>query len=473
MPPAWLLPGAVLALLAGCAQPGPSHTPLALTTPAQVGLAPEDAGQAAPAPLAATLLPPTPEAAGLGDAALTALMREALAGQPSLAAARARLARAQAAAGLSQASHGPQVQLSVDATRQHYTANGMIPPPVAGNTYNSGTVQVGASWAPDFFGQHAAELAAAVGQARAAEAEQVAAAQLLLAQMARAEVNLARLLAQQDLLARSATLRQQALALVRQRHNAGLDTQADVAQAEVALKDLATQQAALAEQVAAVRLQLASLAGQPARVMDDHAPRLSALRLAPLPAQLPADLLGRRPDLVAARWRVEAATQDVKGARAQFYPNLNLTAFIGLNALGLDQVLQGDSRQWGVSPALRLPLFDGGRLRAQLGGRQAEADAAIAQYNGQVLEAVREARDALVSLLALEQQQVQAQGVAESLGRAQDLAGQRQAAGLGGRLPVLQAELQALAQQRLLLDLQARKLDAGVLLHRALGGGWS
>ena len=106
----------------------------------------------------------------------------------------------------------------------------------------------------------------------------------------------------------------------------------------------------------------------------------------------------RRPDLAAARWRVEAATRGVDVARAQFYPNVNLTAFIGLSSIGLDRLIEADSRQFGVGPAIRLPIFDSGALRANLRGRTAELDAAIEGYNSALLESVRDAADQLSSL---------------------------------------------------------------------------
>jgi outer membrane protein TolC len=176
---------------------------------------------------------------------------------------------------------------------------------------------------------------------------------------------------------------------------------------------------------------------------------------------------------VAARWRVEAALQDVKVARAQFYPNISLGAFVGVNALGLDQLFKAGSLQLGVAPALRLPLFDGGLLRARLQGRQAAADAAIAQYNAAVLEAVREASDALTSVQSLQRQREQQAASQAHAEQARALALQRQRAGLTGRMLVIQAELQVLQQQRNALDLQARDLDSRVLLMKALGGGWT
>jgi NodT family efflux transporter outer membrane factor (OMF) lipoprotein len=452
----------VAALLGACATPGREHTPLALKTPAALGL-----GEAASMPVAPRWW------TTLGDEGLTRLVDQALQAQPSLAVARARVERARALADLNQASTGPQAVLSAEATRQRYSSNGLVPKPIAGSTWDSGTLQAGLSWSPDFFGQHAAELAAALGQARAAQADAAAAATALAAQISRSYVALARLLAQRDVLTRVLAQRSEMLELTRQRVAAGLDTRTEQTQAEGALPDTRVQIEALDEQVTLARHQIAVLAGQAPGALDTLSPRLQQLALAPVPATLGADLLGRRPDVVAARWRVEAATQDVAVARTQFYPNINLSAFAGLNAIGLDQVFQASSRQMGVTPALRLPLFDGGRLRAQLGGRQAELDTAIAQYNGVLLEATREASDALSSTQSLTRQQGEQASALTSAGSAYALAQQRFRAGIGNYLVVLNTESQQLAQQRLTLDLQARQLDTRVALMKALGGGWT
>ncbi len=191
-----------------------------------------------------------------------------------------------------------------------------------------------------------------------------------------------------------------------------------------------------------------------------------------MPGQLGTDLLGRRADVVAARWRVESAMHDVALTRTLFYPNLNLGAFIGLNALGLGQLLRAGSVEYGVTPALRLPLFDGDRLRHQLGARQAELDAAIAHYNATLLDAVREAGDALASDASLQLQHTEQEAALASAQRALELARQRFDAGLGNYLAVLQAETPLLAQRRQATDLLARHLDNRVLLVKALGGGW-
>jgi NodT family efflux transporter outer membrane factor (OMF) lipoprotein len=187
---------------------------------------------------------------------------------------------------------------------------------------------------------------------------------------------------------------------------------------------------------------------------------------------LPFDLLGRRADIAAARWRVEAATQDMGNARAQFYPSINLVAFAGFSSIGLDKLLDAGSSQWGVGPALRLPLFDGGRLRANLRGKAADLDAAIESYNATVLEAVHEVADQLSSQQSIERQLVQ-QASVQSLAQAQhDMALQRYSAGVVNALAVLNTDNALLSQRRLMIDLNARALDTRIELMRALGGGY-
>ena len=187
---------------------------------------------------------------------------------------------------------------------------------------------------------------------------------------------------------------------------------------------------------------------------------------------MPADLLGRRADLVAQRWRVDATAKDIEVARAQFYPNVNLVAFVGLSSIGLDRFAESGARTFGAGPALRLPLFEGGRLRAQLDAKRAEADAAIDAYNGTLLRALREVADEVSTLQSLERQQrAQAEATAAA-DAAYDLAVQRYQAGLGNFLVVLTAQTNVLAQRRAAADLKARHLGAEVALARALGGGY-
>jgi outer membrane protein TolC len=234
-------------VLTGCASPGAPHTPLAQTTPAAVGLQASADDTAALSGQWWT---------ALGDPQLDALIEQALQGNPSLAVSRARLEQAVALSQVREAANGPQASLGVDATRQRYSAHGLVPAPIAGHTYNSGNVQASLSWSPDFFGQHAAELQAALGQARAAQADAAAAANTLAAQVGRSYVALARLVAQRDVAVRALAQREEQRQLTQDRTAAGLDSQVELTQAQAAVPDARTQIEALEEQITLGRRQL-------------------------------------------------------------------------------------------------------------------------------------------------------------------------------------------------------------------------
>ena len=448
--------------LAGCASSA-GIAPVALPLPpASVGL---DAAVSTPTVAADWWL-------GFGDAALTDLIQRTLAGSPSLKVAAARLARAQASVAGAQAAEGPQVNGAFDLTRQRFSATSIYPPPLGGSIRTLGTLQANASWELDLFGRDRAAIEAAVGVQRAAQADSETARVLLAANLARTYVQLARLIEQRTLAERALAQRDETLALISQRVDGGLDTAVELRQGQGALPESRQQIEALAEQITLTRHALAALSAQPPDALDALSPALRRVRAVPLPAAVPADLLGRRADIAAARWRIEAASSDMKSAKAQFYPNINLIAFVGLASIGLDQLVKSGSEQYGAGPAIRLPIFDSGRLRANLRGKSADLDAAIETYNGAVIDAVHDVADQIGSLGSIERQQReqgQAQAAAES---AYDLATQRYKAGLGTYLTVLNAEAFLLNQRRQATDLKARALDSQIALIRALGGGY-
>ena len=450
----------VLAVLCACASPTPPSEPR--WSPQALGL-----GAQAGADIAADWW------TRWGDARLQALVAQALQDHPNMQQAQARLRRMQALVNAADSATLPQIGLGADFARQRYSANGLFPKPIAGNTWNNDTLQLSMGWSADLWGEQAAALAAAVGQTRASAAEAAMARQLLASQILRASVGLARLLARQSLSQSLIEVRTQSQQLVRARQEAGLDTRIERAQGETSLAELQAQHLALQEQVALARHQLAVLCGLPPQALQDYAPRLQDFALLPLPAELGADLLGRRPDVVAARWRAQAAQQNVKVARAQFYPSVNLGLFAGYNALGTAHLLESASRQYGVLPALRLPLFEGGRLQAQLSGREADRDGAVALYQQTVLDAVREAADAIRSQQGAAEQAAEQARALQGAQQAHALLQQRVQAGLGNRLAELGAQAAWLVQQGQAVDAQARQLDVQVQLVRALGGGWS
>ena len=408
-----------------------------------------------------------------GDETLNTLIAQALSSSPNLKMAQARLARAQAVTESARAATSPQVGAQIDLTRQRYTANGAVPPALAGSILNSGTAQFNASWELDFFGKNRAALDAALGSANAAEADAQAARVLLASQVARTYFQWVRLNEQAGVARRTLAQREETLKLVRDRVNAGLDTRLELRQSEGGLPEARLQLQTVQEQIALTRNSLNALLGQANTALALSPSAQAAIKTVALTQRIDADLLGRRADIAAARWRVEASASDVVNAKSQFYPNINLVAFAGLSSIGLGRLLDSGSQQWGVGPALRLPVFDAGRLRANLRGKTADLDAAIESYNAAVIDAVHDVADQIASSQAIAGQQTEQRAAQEAAESAYEIALQRYQAGLGNYLNVLTAETAVLAQRRLAVDLVARVLDTQVALIRALGGGYA
>jgi NodT family efflux transporter outer membrane factor (OMF) lipoprotein len=448
--------------VAGCASPDAVQPRLAA-----VGAEPFGVQGAEPAPVAQDL---SPWWDAHGDARLSALVRQALSDNPNMQAAMARLQRASAQERFARGAGLPQVQATAEVDRQRYTANGIIPPPLAGETANTGKLQLESSWEIDLFGKQRAEVQASIGLTRATEADVQAARVLLSSQVARSYVALGRLQGQIAVLRRTLAQREEVLKLIRQRVQAGLDTTVELRQGEGALPDARLQVEVLQEQVMVARHALAVLTGQAPTALDALEVQLDAVQPTTMPPTVPMDLLARRADVMAARWRVEANRYEVKAARATFYPNIDLVSYAGYNAIGLDRLLKPTSWQWGLMPAIHLPLFDGDRRLANLQGRVAEEDAAVAGYNQTVLQAVQDTVDQLGSLQAIARQQAEQQAAQSHAEAAYALATERYRAGLGNYLNVLAAESAVLNQRRQAVDLRARTLDTQFSLVRALGG---
>jgi hypothetical protein len=295
----------------------------------------------------------------------------------------------------------------------------------------------------------------------------------LASQVSRGYIALGRLVAWRDIAEQTVQQQDAVLQLMRARAEAGLDSQIDQKQSDALLIDARVQLEALDEQIALVRHQLATLCGLQPNALDQLQPKLTQLQLQAVPLNLGADLLGRRADVVAARWRVEAATQEIKVAEKLFYPNVSLGAFVGFNAIGFNRVFKGASQEAAIAPALHLPLFDGGLLRAQLRGREGDADMAIANYNAVVLEAVKQASDAISATHSLAQQEIEQEKSLRLAQQMYDLSRNRYEAGVVNKLALLQAWKQLLGQQRLTADVRARSLSNRISLLTALGGGWT
>jgi NodT family efflux transporter outer membrane factor (OMF) lipoprotein len=407
------------------------------------------------------------------DPQLDALMVEALAGSPTLKIATARTRKALATADASNAALLPRIDASVSSTRERYSANGIVPPPIGGSTRTLDQLQATLEWEIDFWGKNRSAYEAALGAARAAEVDAHAAKLALSTNIAAAYVQLQRAFLQRDVAETTLKERGQIVALTRDRNAAGIDSRIELTQAESALPATREAIAQLDERIALARNQLAALLGAgPDRGLEIARPTAQALSPVALPSTLPAELLGRRPDVIALRWRIEAARKDVASARAAFYPNVNLLAFVGFQSLGAGNLLTAASRMIGAGPAVTLPIFDAGRLRANLAGKDADQDIAVEQYNQTLADAMRDVVDQLASFRSIGEQRTQQRLALATARQAYDLALLRYREGLGNYLQVLSAEQPLLEQQRLDADLHARELDVSIGLIRALGGGY-
>ncbi|CAN5445830.1 efflux transporter outer membrane subunit [soil metagenome] len=407
-----------------------------------------------------------------GDRQLDSLVDRALVGSPDLATAAARLSRANAESAYARGDTGPSVDGNVSSKRQRYSANDIFPPPIGGRTVWANAIGLSASYEFDFFGRQQAALDRALGNERAASAQLQATRVLLAARVASEYFALARLVEQRDIAIATRDQRDQIRVLVNDRVSAGLDTNVELRQAEGSVPEVAQELELIDENIGLARHRLAIVAGLPVDTFAALTPRLSAARPLALPESIPADLLGRRADIAAARARVEATHAGVSEAKARFYPNIDLQAMVGLGAVGFGNWFEAGSRQYAIGPAVTLPIFESGRLRANLRGAAADVDEAVASYNQTLLTAVGEVADVATSMRFIERQAVQqraAQAAAES---AYDLSVQRYRAGLGTFLTVLSAQNNVFVQRRSATDLSARALDAQVTLMRALGGGY-
>ncbi|MFI4958060.1 MAG: efflux transporter outer membrane subunit [Lysobacterales bacterium] len=408
--------------------------------------------------------------AGLGDPQLDALIAEALHDNPGLGIADARARAAQAEAGVAEAARGPSVNGGAAI------AGARPPAALLGNKAHFAMAKYGYAsfkWDLDLWGGKRAAWEAAVGQARAAEIDARAARIELSGNVARAYAQLGYAFTQQDLAAGELKRATQSRELTRQRVAGGIDNQIQLKEADTEVAT-AEQDAALAKRaVDAARSSLAVLLGKgPDRGLEIARPQLLKPAELAVPSNLPLDLVGHRADLVAARWRVEASAKDIKVAKTEFLPNISIGAMAGVISMGGGNPLTLPSRFYQFGPSLSLPIFDSGRLRANLSGKDAQYDLAVAQYNQTLVGALNQVTDELSALQSVQDQLAAQQRAQDAAQQAWQLALQRYQAGIGSYLEALVVRQQLLTANRGVAALQAQQVDLSVQLIQALGGGF-
>jgi len=410
----------------------------------------------------------------LHDEQLDKLVSAALADNPSLHVAQARVRQAAAQAGIAKAATLPTVDASASTNRSLYPAEGATPPPIAGSYAWLNTATISASYDLDLWGRNRDALTAALDQAPVASAEEQMARLTLATAVVRSYIQLSLEYALQDHVEEKLAQRQRLLDITKRRRQAGLSSEIDVQNIETTLPASRRQHEQIDETIALLRNQLAALIGKGPG--DGESIARPTLNLAKgegqsVPREMPAELVGHRPDIAAQRWRVESAAAGIGVAKAEFYPNINLSAFAGLQSFGFDHFLRSESMFRGVQPAISLPIFDGGRLRSQLGAQTAAYDGAVEQYNATVIQAFSDVANAITRINSVHEQEQLAQRALATARRSQELAEKAYRAGLTDSVNVVHSNLTLLNEEEQMTLVASRQLDNFATLMAALGGG--
>ena len=408
-----------------------------------------------------------------GDPQLSALIAEALENNPSLAQAKARLAQASALAESKGAPLLPTVNGEAGLTRNLFPATTIYPAPYGGSWFTENSAFVQLNYELDLWNKNHAALEQAVSQAKAAAANAQETKLVLTSSIATTYNQLATLYALHAVLERTLAQRESLQNLTAQRVRSGLDTQIERSQSQGSVADARAQLVQSEGQIRLTRQQLGTLLGKgPDRGLQISPPHLNLLTTPTLPAELPLNLLGRRPDIVAARWQVEASNHDIDVAKARFYPDINLSASIGFDSLLNANPFTAAAKSISAGPAISLPIFEGGALRANLKGAYASYDLAVASYNQTLNQAFGDVAQQLTGIRSIEQQLPIRRDALAATQRAYDLAKERYRIGLTTQLTVLNAETALLAEQQQLINLEASRRSQQITLFKALGGGF-
>ncbi|NKJ43959.1 efflux transporter outer membrane subunit [Novosphingobium sp. SG720] len=471
--PTLALAVAGLALLTGgCAVPPPRAQLATVATPEKLGasqsLAPASGASAANWPSDGWWQ-------AYGDSQLDSLIAEGLAGATDLRVAQARFAKAQAVAGESRSALLPSLTAGAQGGLTQQSNNYLFPQGMSPRGWpDYGQASLSLSWDLDFWGKNRAALSAAKSDAAAAGAEAAATRLTVSAGIASAYADLASLFAQRDAAVDAVEVRQKTRDLMADRQRQGLENMGAVERAVSSLETAQGDLASLDESIGLARNRIAALMGAgPDRGLAIARPQIDLGKAtAGLPANLPAELIGRRPDVIAAKLRVQSSDSRIRQARAAFYPSVNLSALIGMQALDIGKVFQSGSDYGSVGPALSLPILDGGRLRAQYRGTEADHEVAVAQYDAALVQALHDVADAATSQQALGQRLGRAQAAQASAQAAWTVANNRYRGGLATYLDVLNAEDSLIAARKTVASLQTRAFALDVAMVRALGGGF-
>ncbi|HXQ11706.1 MAG TPA: efflux transporter outer membrane subunit [Caulobacteraceae bacterium] len=413
-----------------------------------------------------------------GDPQLSALIEEALKGSPTLAQAEARLSEADAQVMQSGAATLPLIDATGQASETEQSRVEGFPPFIQQllpkGYKDQGRVALEASYDLDLFGKNRAALAQAVSQRDAAGADLAQARLTLSTAVAQAYGDLARLAAERAAATEGVRNRQETQTLVADRLRNGLDTRAELKQAEAQTPASQADVESLDEQILLTRHKLAALLGEgPDRGLAIAPPAPQPVKAFGLPPDVRLHLIGRRPDIVAARLRVEAAAKGIDVAKAAFFPDLTLSAYIGQQSLGLSQLFSPAAAIGSIGPAITLPIFEGGKLRGAYRGARGQYDEAVADYDATLVQALQDVADSATSAQSAQRQLADRKTALDAGEQAYAVARLRYQGGLSSYVDVLTAETAVIDERRAYADAQARAFTLDIALVRALGGGYA
>lgn len=413
------------------------------------------------------------------DPQLDALITRALTNAPDLKVAQQRIALAEAQARMAEAADGPAVNFSSDVERQKMSAEGLMGPfaltdPAAGTTgpwYTNGTFGLTAGWDLDLWGKNRAEVEGRIGLVRARNAELQQAQQLLASSVARLYWEWQTEAAIKTVLSNIEQQQEAIVAVDRKLYQQGITSSVEGAETDISAGKTQQKLAEVAGNMKIIEARLQALTNRQSSTLALHSVPLPAVQTK-MPASLGYELLARRPDLQAAHWYIEASLKEVDAAKAAFYPDINLMAFLQQDALHLSDLFRHSAQQMGVTAGLTLPIFDSGRLNANLDIASAQNGLSIANYNKAVVDAVNQVARSATQVETLMEKNARQKQVQQDASRIVALAEARLKAGLIAGSRVNQARIPALEEQINGLKLQGQWLDASIQLTSALGGGY-
>jgi NodT family efflux transporter outer membrane factor (OMF) lipoprotein len=406
------------------------------------------------------------------DPQLDALETQVGDANQDLKAAFARLQQARAATRIARADLFPTLSAGSSATRSKTSVN--APTLFPGRIYNNFDLEADLSYELDVWGRVRNAVSSAKASQQASAADLATLNLSIHAELATDYFALRSEDAQQVLLDQTVADYAESLKLTQNLYNGGGAAIADVAQAEAQLETARTQAADIRLQRAQSEHAMAVLLGEnPSAFHVQPNPLPLALTPPPIDTGLPSSLLERRPDVAAAERRVAAANAQIGVARAAYFPVFSLAAAGGFQSLQSSNWLTAPSRLWSLGPASGvLTLFDAGRHRAQTAQAKAVYDEQVANYRSTVLTAYQEVEDNLAALRQLQQESISEAAAVTATGKALQQAQYRYKAGLVTYLEVATNENTALQAQLSNVTIQQRRMNASVLLVKALGGGW-